>query len=188
MRKFPLIVLLLLLNLACGGPGPWIKVEGLYESPSQNFSIVVPEGWKKYDTDKYVLITRDDPFLNYVFIQERTIERPFKHTKKKLRRGMLSQEAAEVIIDEISSDQLVIDFEVIQNIPVRISAYEGFKLVFNYRTKDNLSHRTIYYGILTDNYFYNIRYYASGTQHFEKYRDTFEKILNTFKVTEKRPV
>ncbi len=184
MRK--LVLLLLLLNCACGGP--WTKVGGLYEAPSHNFSVVVPQGWKKFDTDKYFLITKDDPFLHYILIQQISIERPFKHTKKRLKRGMLSQEIAEVIIDEISCDQSVMDFEVVENIPVKINSYDGFKLVFNYRMKNNLSHKTIYYGFLTNSYFYSIRYNTSEEQHVDKDRESFEKILNSFKLTEKRPV
>lgn len=101
---------------------------------------------------------------------------------------MLSQEVAEVIIDEISCDQSLMDFEVVENIPVKINSYDGFKLVFNYRMKNNLSHKTIYYGFLMNSYFYSIRYNTSEEQHVDKDRESFEKILNSFKLTEKRPV
>lgn len=181
-----LVLLLSLLFTACGG-GTWIKVEGLYESPSHNYSVVVPQGWKKLDTERYFLITKDDPFLHYVLIQERGIERPFKHTQKKLKHGMLSQEAAEVIIDEISSDQFVTDFEVLENLPVKIGPNEGFKLVFNYRTRNEKMHKTIYYGFINDNFFYSIRYNTSEIKHTEKDEKVFEKILNSFKVIEEHP-
>ena len=184
MRK--LVLLLALLFTACGG-GTWIKVEGLYESPSHSYSVVVPPGWKKLDTERYLLITKDDPFSHYVLIQERDIERPFKHTKKQLKHGMLTQEAAEVIIDEISSDQFVRDFEVLENIPVMIGPNEGFKLVFNYRTRTEQMHKTIYYGFLNDNFYYSIRYNASETKHAEKDKEVFKKILNSFKVIDEHP-
>jgi hypothetical protein len=184
MRK--LVLLLSLLFTACGG-GTWIKVEGLYESPSHNYSVVVPQGWKKLDTERYFLITKDDPFLHYILIQERGIERPFKHTKKKLKHGMLSQEAAKVIIDEISSDQFVRDFEVLENIPVMIGPNEGFKLIFKYRTRSEQMHRTIYYGFVNNNFFYSIRYNASESKYAEKDKEVFETILNSFKVIDEHP-
>ena len=176
------LFLLLSLNVACGGP--WVKVGGLYEAPSHNFSVDIPQGWKRFDTDKYLLITKENAYLHYILIQQRNIDRPFKHTEKRLKHGMLSQEIAEVIIDEISSDQLVRDFKVEENVPVRISLHDGFKLVFNYRTEGNLTHKTIYYGFLKENYFYSIRYNTSGPKHLEKDREAFKKILNSFKLLE----
>ena len=61
--------------------------------PDSNFSVEIPDGWWKPEhIDKY-LVTKDGPFLQYVLIQERPINKPFKHTKKKIKSGMLPQEA-----------------------------------------------------------------------------------------------
>jgi len=137
----------------------------------------------RLNIDKYLLISRDGPFLQYVLVQERQIDQPFRHTKKRFQRGMLPQEAAEVILDEISSDQSVFNFSVIENIPATINRYEGFRIVFKYRNRDGLEFKTIYYGFIVGGSFYSIRYNAAERYYFEKDLKTFERVLNSFTIT-----
>jgi hypothetical protein len=156
---------------------------GLYESPKHSFTLEIPQEWMRLNTNKYLLISRDGPFLQYVLAQERQIDRPFRHTKKRFQRGMLPQEAAEVILDEISSDQSVFNFLVIENIPATINRYEGFKIVFKYRNRNGLEFKTIYYGFIMGEMFYSIRYNAAKRYYFEKDFETFEKVLNSLTIT-----
>ncbi len=120
MKKFFLVFLLFI--PACA---PWITTGSSYESLPHNFHVNIPQGWMMLDTDKYFLISGDGPFLQYVLIQDRPIDRPFRNTKKKFNRLMLPQEVADVIIDEITSDQSVLNFEIIENAPTRINGHDG---------------------------------------------------------------
>lgn len=163
MKKFLLIFLLFI--PACA---PWIETGGSYESLPHNFYVNIPQGWMMLDTDRYLLISGDGPFLQYVLIQDRSIDRPFRNTKKKFNRLMLPQEAADVVIDEITSDQSVLNFKIIENAPTRINGHDGFRVVFTYKNRDGLKLKTIYYGFLTDESFYNIRYTAVNRYYFEK--------------------
>ena len=175
-----LLLLLLFFITACA---PWMRGTGLYESPKHSFTLDIPQKWMRLNIDKYLLISRDGPFLQYVLVQERHIDQPFRHTKKRFQRGMLPQEAAEVILDEISSDQSVFNFSVIENIPATINRYEGFRIVFKYRNKDGLGFKTIYYGVIMGERFYSIRYNAAERYYFEKDLKTFERVLNSFTIT-----
>ena len=162
---------------------PWTKVGGLYEPASHNFSVNIPQGWMKLNTERYLFITRDGPFLQYMLIQERPIDKAFQNTKKRIKRGMLPQEAAEVIIDEIISDQLVLHFEVIENNPAIIDRYDGFRIVFTYKNRDGLRFQTIYCGFIVGEWFYSIRYTAAQRDYFEKDIETFHKVLDSFRLT-----
>jgi hypothetical protein len=137
----------------------------------------------KLNSDRYLLISKDGPFLQYVLIQERPMDRPFKHTRKTFRKGMLPQEAAEVIIDEIVSDPLVLNFQVIENIPAAINGYNGFRVVYTYKDQDGLKLQTIYYGFIEGEYFYNIRYTAAKRYYFDKDVGAFAQVLNSFRLT-----
>ncbi len=96
--------------------------------PDNAFSVEIPEGWwKPKHIDKY-LITKDGVFLQYVLIQQRPIDRPYRNTKKKLNKEMLPQETAGVVIDEIASDRRIFNFDVIENVPAVIVGHEGFKI------------------------------------------------------------
>jgi hypothetical protein len=177
MKKLFLIFLLLL--PACA---TWTKTGDSYESLTHNFHVNVPQGWMMLDTDQYFLISGDGPFLQYVLIQDRPLNRPFRNTKKKLNRHMLPQEAADVIIDEITSDVSVLHFKVIENVPIRIYDRDGFRVAFTYKDREGLKLKTIYYGFLTGERFYNIRYTAVNRYYFEKDIETFNKVVKSFRL------
>jgi hypothetical protein len=121
-----------------------------------------------------------------VLIQERHVEQPFGHTSKTLHRGMLAQEAAQVIIDEISLDRGISDFQIVENCPVRINGLNGFKLLFTHKNQDGLVFRTQYYGFLSGAWFYAVRYNAAQRYYFDKDIQSFESILSSFNVTDKQ--
>jgi hypothetical protein len=179
MKKFLLIFLLFI--PACA---PWVKTGGSYESLPHNFYVNIPQGWMMLDTDRYLLISGDGPFLQYVLIQDRPLDRPFRNTKKKFNRRMLPQEAADVIIDEITSDQSVLNFEIIENVPTRIHGHDGFRVVFTYKNRDGLKLKTIYDGFLAGESFYNIRYTAVNRYYFEKDIEAFREVLESFRLIE----
>ena len=174
---------LLLFLTACV---PWVPAARLHDSPAHHFSVTLPEKWMKFKTDDYLLVSKDGPFLQYVLIQERDVEQPFGHTSKRLHNGMLAQEAAQVIIDEISCDHGVYDFQVVENRPARINGLDGFKLLFTHKNRDGLLFRTQYYGFLSGLRFYAIRYNAAQRYYFDKDIQTFESILSSFQLTEKQ--
>ena len=177
MKK--LIFILLFFIAACAstaGDG------GLYGSSEYRFSIEIPDGWRKVDTDKYLMITKDGPFLQYALIQQRPIDHPFKHTKKILNKSMLPHEAAGIVVDEITSDRKILNLTVIENAPTTIDGHEGFKILFSYKDPEGSEFKMLYYGFIDGDSFYNLRYNAALRHYFEKDIATFEKILSSFRL------
>lgn len=177
MKKFVVLISLMFLS-ACA---PWIKAGGSFESPTHNFFVEIPDGWMRLDTDSYLLISREGPFLQYVLLQDRHLDKPFRHTKKKMKATMLPQEAAQVILDEVASDRSVLDFEVLENVPAKIDRQQGFRILFTYKNRDGLKLRTIYYGCLVGETFYSIRYTAAERYYFSKDIGIFNRILSSFR-------
>ena len=95
---------------------------------------------------------------------------------------MLPQEAAQVIVDEISCDQSVLDFQVKENTPARVNEYEGFRLRFTHKNRDGLTFKTVYYGFLIGDRFYSVRYNAAKRYYFDKDRATFEEVLQSLRL------
>jgi hypothetical protein len=175
--------LLLLLTTACA---PLHQNGDATQAGAQNFSIQMPEQWHELNTPRHLMLTKDGPFSQYILVQQRHLSEPFKHTKRKFRQGMLPQEAAEVVVAEITSDRAVLDFEVIENLPAQVGRFDAFKLVFTYRTTDGLKFKTIYYGVLPGNWYYGIRYNASDKYFTEQDIETFERFINSFAILESR--
>ena len=179
MKKLLAILISLFLITGCASVAQERSLKNL---PDDDFSVEIPEGWWKPKHIEKYLITKDGLFLQYVLIQQRSIDRPYSHTKKKLNKRMLPQEAAGVIIDEIASDRRIYNFNVIENAPAIIDGHEGFKILFTYKDNRGSIFKTLYYGFISGDSFFNLRYNAAMRHYFEKDIADFEQILNSFKV------
>ena len=179
MKKLLTLLISLFLITSCASVA---QKHSLKDLSDNDFSVEIPNGWwKPKHLDKY-LITKDGVFLQYVLIQQRPIDRPYRNTKKKLNKGMLPQEAAGVIIDEIASDRRIYHFNVIENAPAIIDGREGFKILFTYKDKKGSIFKTLYYGFINGESFFNLRYNAAMRYYFEKDIAAFEHILSSFKI------
>jgi len=176
-----LFLILLIPITACA---PWTRVTGPYEGPAHHFSVDIPDGWMKFDSDRYLLISRDGPFLQYILLEGRNLTTPFSQTRRTMNMAMLPQEAAEVILDDLSLDRSVRNLHVLENAPARIAHQDGFKILFTYENGDGLTLKTLFYGVVKGRMFYSIRYTAAERYYFPKDVGTFRKVLAGFRLLE----
>ena len=181
MKKLLLLLISLGLIFGCAASA---NKRSLNDLPKSDFSVEIPAGWWKPQYVNKYFITKDGPFLQYVLIQQRPIDQPFKNTKKKLRKRMLPLESAGIIIDEIASDRNITNFNVIENTPAIIDGHAGFKILFTYKDKKGSMFKTLYYGFISDNTFFNLRYNAATRHYYDKDIVDFQQILNSFKLVE----
>ena len=181
MKKHFWIILFLFVAgcMACAHTG------GMSKPASYSFSIDIPEGWRKIDNNRYLLVTKENPFLQYIMVQNRPISRSFRNTKKKIQKEMLPEEAAQIIIDELISDQNLVNFRVLDNTPATIKGYEGFKILYTYSDSEGQTYKTLYYGFLKEDTFFNLRFTAEGQIIFQRDISDFRSILNTFQIFKK---
>jgi hypothetical protein len=173
MKKF-LIVLLIVLVGCAHGPQPG--------NPGYAFTVDTPEGWRQIHSDKYFIITKDGAYLQYFLVQERPLDRPFKHTSKKLNADMLPQEIAGVIIAEIRADKNIQNLILLENFPATIDGHKGFKLLFSYMDPEGTISKTLYYGFREGQNFYNLRFTAAKRHYFERDLATFAAFVDSFKL------
>jgi len=179
MKKLLLLLISLALIFGCASAA---NKRSLKDLPKSDFSVEIPAGWWKPQYVNKYLITKDGPFLQYVLIQQRPIDRSFKNTKKKLRKRMLPLESAGIIIDEIASDRNIMNFKVLENTPTLVDGHAGFKILFTYKDKKGSMFKTLYYGFISDNTFFSLRYNAAMRQYYDKDIADFKQILNSFKL------
>ena len=177
MKK--LLLLFLLLTAACAS---WNQIGSSSESTSYNFSIESPEHCTKLNTHKYLIYTKDNPFSQYILVQQRHVDTPFRNTKKRIKKGMIPQEAAEIILDEITCDRSVLNFLVLESVPATVNRYDGFKILFTYKNKNGLKFKTVYYGFLQGEWFYSIRYNADEMHYCQEDIRALRKVLSSFKI------
>lgn len=161
---------------------PWVPAEEVYESRSHGYRVQLPQGWVRYtqDRDQDLLVTRDGPQLQLIFIERVPVDQPLRNTKKRLAKGMIPQEAAEVLLDNMASNDKITAFAVKENAPARLAGKPGFKATVTYKTRDGLGMRSIVYGTLAGESLYVVRYMAPQRHYFEKDLAAFEKVARSF--------
>jgi hypothetical protein len=173
-HRFWICIILVTLLASCAHGGG---------KPALTFNAAVPEGWKQIATDDAMMfMTKDGGYKQFVLIRERPLAEPFQFTQKTLQPGMLPEAAAEIIANEILADTNIRNFSVTENTPARIAGNSGFKLAFVYTDADGYVFKTIYYGFIKGDTFYNIRYGASQDEYFQKDLKTFEEVFKSFKL------
>lgn len=180
MKKFLLIALLFI-----SGCAPWVEVGGIYKNDSYNYSVELPQEWLRFKNYDYLYITRDGGQLQHITLRAIRIDtpEPFPFTKKKLTRNMLPHEVAEVVLDNIGSNPNVLNFEVIENNPAKIGGVPGFKATISYKDKGNgVKYKGIYCGLTVGEWFYFMSYEAPLRHYFERDANTFEKVVESFKL------
>ena len=162
--------------LACAHSG------GLTTPASYGYKVEIPEGWRKIDNNRYLLLTKDNPFQQYILVQNRPVGKSFRHTKKKLSTAMLPEEAAQIVIDELISDQNLLNLKLLNNAPLNISGYDGFKILYSYQDAEGHTFKTLYYGFIKEDTFFNLRFTASDRFHFQRDIEAFRVMLKSFEI------
>ena len=178
MKKYVWATLLLLFAgfVACTHTG------GISKASSYGFTIDIPKGWRKIDNNRYLFATKESPFFQYIMVQNRPIGRSFRHTKKKMQREMVAEEAAQIIIDELKSDQNLMNLRILDNAPATISGHAGFKILYIYKDSKGRVYKTLYYGFIKEDTFFNLRFTAADHIYFQRDVGSFKNILNTLQI------
>jgi hypothetical protein len=158
----------------------------LNAGPGFHFTFEMPDGWYRMDREEYVVITKNNAFRQYAMIQERPLGKPFKHTGQLIKVGMLPEEAAGVVVDEIEADRNILSFELVENVPASIVGHEGFKITYRYRDTNGMAYRTVYYGFIRGGFLFNLRYTALE-KFYEESWPSFQHVLDTFRLVDPQP-
>ena len=177
---------LIFLLCAVSGCAPWVQVEGPYRMDSQGYEANLPAGWRRATTvSDSLLLTRDGVSLQSIRIERVAVGDELTHTKKKVAKSMSPQDVAEVELDEVRSDQDIRNFELSENVPFQVAGLPGFKLVYSFRAVNGLRLRRVHYGVLVRDGVYRIQYQAPARYYFDKDLATFERVRESFRVTDK---
>lgn len=168
-------VALTLLLAACAGP--WETVPNQLSAPQ--WSITSPEGWMHLSMPQSEMLSKNGPYLEYILIQSRPLTQGFHFTKQKLNPDMLPHEAARLITDNMRLDPLIRQFQLLVSQPARVGGHPGFKLIYRYRDRFDVEIKSIYYGVILPNQFFNLRYTATKRHYFDQELPAFYKVVDS---------
>jgi len=168
---------------AVNGCAPWVQVEGPYRMDSQGYEANLPAGWRRATTvGDSLLVTRDGVSLQNIRVERVAVGDELTHTKKKFAKRMSAQDVAEVELDEVRSDQMVRNFELLENVPFQVAGLSGFKLVYTFKTENGLRLKRVHYGVLVRDRVYRVQYQAAAKYYFDKDQSTFERVRESFRL------
>ena len=182
MRMLRIIAMIMLVgSAACSF---WVAAESRFVSGESGYEVELPPGWKRgFATSDGLTLTRDGIPLQLIRIARVPFDKELPHTKRKLVKGMLPQEVAEVIIDNLRSNKAIANVKPLENLPATVGGYDGFKIRYAFQTKENLKKSGIYYGVLVDQWYYYLYFEAPARHYFPRDEAAFERLKESFKIT-----
>ncbi len=183
MRKLLPGLLALCLLAGCATPR-WTYTPGEYRRDAGNFVISIPEGWFVWQNPDLakVTITRDGLPLQQILVGRVAIQDPLPNTKRKFEPGMLPQEMAEIVRDGFASAKNLRNFRLIENVPASVATHPGFRLIFSARDAGGLREKNVFYGFLSGEWFYYLRFTAAERHYFDRDLETFEEVVRSFRL------
>lgn len=178
MRKWVIVLLAFVAGCAV-----WQQTGGLFNGAG--YTLDLPKGWMATKDPKNLKITTDGPALQEILVSIVDIAEQKSDAKKTLKKDMLPQELAEVVLDRARSNKGMVQFTVLDNAPAQLGGREGFRLDCTYK-KNKVRYRGIYYGMLQGETFYRVSYAAPVRYYFDKDVATFEEIVRSFRLVEEK--
>ena len=184
MRRIPIALILVLMAAGCAATPPkpaWVPAEGTFTAPKSGYSLVLPAGWTRVNREEGLMITRDGATLQVIGVNRYKVGTPLQHTKKKCEKGMLPQELAGILVDDLASAVNVASVEVLENAPARIGDVEGFRVVVRLRFKGGSDRKCAFYGAMRDDHVFDVYYTAAARHYFDRDLGVFEEMARSFR-------
>ncbi len=204
MKNIVLLYCFSSLIVLLSGCAPYVPVQGQFVASEDNFEVDLPNGWRKHDQtvdqaplSRMILeqleerrklewdvlrITKDGLTLQQISIGRIPADEELPHTKKTLSREMLPQELAKIVLDNFRSNANIANFKVTENAPATVGGYQGFKLLYEYKTKQGLKVKVAYYGAMVGDWYYYLLYEAPARHYYPKDYPVFEKVKKSFRI------
>jgi len=158
-------------------------VSGKLALLDQGLDVSLPEGWYRAEAVREaLLLTRDGPQLQFIYLQRVSLDKELSHTKRKFARGMLPRDAVELEAENLRANQAAIDFGLLEKAPVIVAGQPGFRLVYTWKTKEGLRLKAVHYGVLHGNGLYRLIYQAAARHYFDRDLETFERVRESFRL------
>ena len=94
---------------------------------------------------------------------------------------MLPHEAAQLITDNMRSDPMIRQWRLLASEPAMVGGHAGFRLTYSYQDPNGVATKTIYYGVILSNQFFNLRYTAAQRYYFDKELPAFNQVVDSLR-------
>ncbi|MFO7712820.1 hypothetical protein [Desulfosarcina sp.] len=95
---------------------------------------------------------------------------------------MLPHEAVQLITDNLHSDPLIRQFNLLASQPAMVAGHAGFRLTYSYQDQLGVAVKTLYYGVILDELYFNLRYTATQRHYFDEELPAFNQLLDSLQL------
>ena len=127
------------------------------------------------------MFSKDGPYLEYILIQSRPLGRGFRYTRQRLSPDMLPHEAAQLITNNMRIDPQIRQFRLLASEPAMVGGRLGFRLIYSYQDQNGVELKTIHYGVVLPDAYFNLRYTAAQRHYFDSELPTFNKVVDSLR-------
>jgi hypothetical protein len=180
-------------------PGPEEQSEVSYSS--KRILIEPPAGWQTFEGLHYDILTSPaganvhNIFISRVHVDNKEgalcLDCAFpplcssRHLLvKRFTRNMSPLEASAAMIENLRHNQEIVDLTVQSAEPETINGHACFKAVFEYRRLiggRRVPYRTVYYGLVLDDWFYGIGYTGTVRYYYGRDVDKFTDMVKSIR-------
>jgi hypothetical protein len=185
-RKTNQFVLVLVAVLVFSGCSIWKPVTMKNNQwKKRDFSAQLPTDWSKASAPGFVLyLTNDGLLLQRISLSQAKTDKELPQSKKKIVEGMLLQEVAGVVLDEMQLDKRFNNLVIEENKPVKLGGLDAFQLVYTFNNDDFVRYRNISYGFIYKKKYYELEFSATSQHNFEKFKKDFDMVVQSFQILE----
>ena len=163
--------------LLSGCAGIWETAPSRMNAPQ--WSLTPPEGWMHLCTAESDMFSKNGPYLEYILVQSRQLDQGFRFTRQKLNARMLPNEAARLIINNMRHDRHIQNFRLLSSEPATLGGLPGFKLSYMHQDQMGVTIQTVYYGVIMQGTFFNLRYSAARRHYFDSQLHVFGGVVKS---------
>ena len=177
--KKALAVLFILITAGCSTPS-WMVIGGTFSPPNRIYRVSLPQGWMKFKSDQYTLLTRDGLLLQSILIKEQSVQSPLPYSKQTITPTMPAADMAQLTIEEIKANPLHANVQVLENKTMTSNNRKGFYLRYTFTNPDGLVYQSAHCVIIGGNAVFHLIYMAPQRYYFTRDIKTFEAIVESF--------
>lgn len=190
MKYFRLVILVFLVAFlaSCGGPfNRLTKPE--YTNEKLGYHTQLPVGWVQYtgpELKDEVMLSKDGYSLQSIRINRLAKNLAFEKTKQVPAETVLISDLAEYELAEFKAKSPnSASIKVLENTLTKVDENPAFKLHLQYLNDRGLRLEDLIIGLMHNDYYYRLSYYAPTLYYFERDEPIFEQVVSDFQFNSK---
>jgi hypothetical protein len=180
VAKSRIVIWLAWILILSGCAGVWQTAP--HEFQVHRWEIAPPDGWMHMSTADSEMFSKDGPYLEYILVQSRPLEKKFHFSGQRLNPNMLPHEAARLITDTMRFDPRIRQFRLLSSKPAMVGGHPGFRLTYTYQDQNGVDLKTIHYGTVLPDAYFNLRYTATQRHYFDSELPAFNKVFDSLRL------